>query len=764
MKKGMVALIILTLCAFTFIPKQPDYKNPELPVEKRVQDLLSRMTIDEKLAQITSIPDEIDDQSGDLDKKLLIHGVGQLARSGEDLTPEETVKKLNRLQKYLVNNTRLGIPAIVHEECLHGVMMKGATIFPQAIARASSWDIELEEEVASAIARETRSRGSNLAFTPTIDIGRDPRFGRIEETFGEDPFLSSRFAVAMVKGFQGKGPVIDSVHIAATVKHFGGSGQPTGGLNRSYNSMSERTMREIELVSFKAAVEEADVCAVMAAYNEYNGISCHTNRWLLQDILREEWGFDGMVVSDYGGIARIKELHFQSNTLEEAAQMALEAGLDADVPNGNNYHLLRDKFLNKEIPVEYLDRAVANVLRIKFRLGLFENYLADKDFATAVNHSKLHRELALKSARNSMVLLKNEPKILPIDIKKIGSIAVIGPNANQVHFGSYSTRSSLNRGITILEGIKNHAGNRINVNYAEGCKIHKGEGYWRLGEIELNEPEKDKQLIREAVETAKNSDVVVLALGGTPRTCRESIGNRIGDRNKLNLVGMQEKLVEAILQTGKPMVVYLMNGRPLSIQYIKENVPSIIEGWYLGEATGTAVADILFGKVNPSGKLPVSFPRSVGHLPVYYNRKPSAFKMRYLLEKNESLFPFGHGLSYTDFKYSDLNVKSKKLNPKDSLKFTVTIKNTGKMSGKEVVQVYINDKVSSVTTPFKELKAFKKVEITPSQSCVVHFIIPVSELGLWNRDMNYVIEPGEFEIMVGSSSEDIRLREVVEVL
>ena len=360
-------------------------------------------------------------------------------------------------------------------------------------------------------------------------------------------------------------------------------------------------------------------------------------------------------------------------------------------------------------------------------------------------------------------MLKNESNTIPFNISKIKSIAVIGPNAAQVHFGDYSIRSSQDRGITILEGIKNIVNGKIAVNYAEGCKIHKGDGYWRSGEIELNDPEDDQKLINEAVEVAKNSDVVLLALGGTPRTCRESFGTRIGDRNELDLVGRQEDLVDAILTTGKPVVVYLMNGRPLAITKIKEKVPAIIEGWYLGEATGTAVAEVIFGEVSPSGKLPISFPRSVGHLPVYYNKKPSAFLNRYVLEKNEPLFPFGHGLSFTEFDYSNLILQDKLLNTDDSLKFSLSLKNTGKFTGKEVIQVYINDVVSSVTTPFKELKAFKKVELIPSESQTIEFSIPINQLGLWNQHMEYVIEPGEFELMIGSSSEDIRLQSKFQV-
>ncbi|MFY0653999.1 MAG: glycoside hydrolase family 3 C-terminal domain-containing protein [Cyclobacteriaceae bacterium] len=764
-----IKLILCMLCIFNmqlnaqYIDankngKMDIYENPSADIEERITDLISQMNLDEKIAQVRSLANlQLDNQKGNNSVttdiyKQIEHGLGQLSRSGETLVPEQTVKKLNQLQKYLLENTRLGIPAIIHEECLHGVMMEEATIFPQPIARASSWDVELEEAVASAIAQETRSRGSNLALTPNIDLARDPRYGRSDETFGEDPYLTSQMAIAIVNGFQGKDYMIGKDHIASTVKHFGASGQPVGGLNHASNFMNERTMRETDFVAFRAAIEKANVASVMAAYVEFDGISCHINPWLLTDVLRKEWGFNGIVVSDYNALNHVVELHHTSSNIEEAAKMAVEAGLDVYLPDVGAFKNLKKMVENGNIDMKYLSRSVRNVLRVKFRLGLFENRYADVLYAKKVNHSDEHKALALKSAQESIVLLKNDHNTLPIDLNKTRKIAVIGPNARQVHFGSYSTELSSKRGVSVYEGIKNYVRNKAELKYAEGCKIHQGDGYWRSPEAELNSKESDLALIKEAVELAKESDIIVLSIGGTPRICRENFDERIGDRHDLNLFGRQQLLVDEIIKTGKPVVIYLMNGRPLSILEIKEEASAILEGWYIGEETGTAVAHVLFGEVNPSGKLPISFPRSVGHIPCYYNKKPSALVNRYLLEKNKALFPFGYGLSYTTFKYSDLTLEKSEMGKDESTVARITIKNTGDYDGKEVVQMYIRDNISSVSRPVLELRGFKKIFLEKGESKTVEFDITPEKLRFFDRNMNEIVEPGEFTIHIGSSS------------
>jgi len=734
------------------------YENPQAGIEERIEDLLTRMTLDEKIAQMKSISNiELDNQKGDIAENALINselinGLGQLSRSGEDLLPGQTVEKINRLQKYLLEKTRLGIPAIIHEECLHGVMMEEATIFPQPIARASSWDVVLEEEVASAIAKETRSRGSNLALTPNVDLARDPRYGRTDETFGEDPYLTSQMAIALVSGFQGRNYLIGNDHIASTLKHFGASGQPFGGLNHAPNYLNERSMREADLAPFRAAVEKAQAASVMAAYVEYDGISCHLNPWLLTDLLRNEWGFNGIVVSDYNALNHVVELHHTAASLDEAAKMAVEAGLDVYLPNFSAFKNLKSMVENGELDGKYIDRSVRNVLRLKFRLGLFENRYADAGYAQKVNHSDDHKAIALKAAQESIVLLKNENNTLPIDLDKVQSIAVIGPNAKQVYFGGYSTQLSQKRGVSIFDGIKNYVGDKVAVHYSEGCKIHLGDGYWRNPEVELNAEDSDRAMIQEAVEVAKQSDIVVLVIGETPRICRESFGVRIGDRHDLNLFGRQQLLVDEIQKTGIPLIVYLMNGRPLSIVKIKEEVPAILEGWYIGEETGNAVADILFGKVNPSGKLPISFPRSVGHLPSYYNKRPSALVNRYVLEKNEPLFPFGFGLSYTHFVYSNLALEKNTIRKDERTLVQVEITNTGDYDGKEVIQMYIRDQISSVSRPVLELKGFTKIALKKGESTLVSFPITPETLQFFDRKLQEVVEPGKFTIFVGPDS------------
>jgi len=742
--------------------KMDIYENPKAKIEDRVEDLISKMNLDEKITQMKSISDfQFDNVNADMSKsasgnKNIDYGIGQLSRSGEPLYPAQTVKKINNLQRFLLEKTRLGIPAIIHEECLHGVMMADATIFPQTIAMGSSWDVSLEEEVTSAIAKETRSRGSNLALSPNIDLARDPRYGRTEETFGEDPYLTSQMAIAAVNGFQGRDYLIGKDHIGATVKHFGATGQPFGGLNLAPNYMNERTMREADLAAFKAAVEKANVASIMAGYVEYDGISCHANSWLLTNLLRNEWGFKGIVVSDYGGVQRIVDMHFATESIDEAAKMSVEAGLDVDLPNGREFDNLKQMVQDGKLDIKYIDRSVRNVLRLKFRLGLFENAFADSNYAIKVNHSAEHKALALKAARESIVLLKNDNKTLPIDLNRIKSLAVIGPNAKHVYFGGYSTELSQQLGVTIYDGIKNLVGDKIELKYAEGCKIHLGDGYWRGPEVELNSEESDLKMIKEAVEVAKQSDVVLLAIGETPRLCRENTKTRIGDRNDLDLFGRQQLLVDEILKVGKPTIVYLMNGRPISIVKIKEQVPAILEGWYLGEETGNAVADVIFGKVNPSGKLPISFPRSVGHIPSYYNKRASALANRYILEKNDALFPFGFGLSYTNFEYSDLKLEKNEIKKDESTIVRVKVTNTGAYDGKEVVQIYIRDNISSVSRPILELKGFEKIFLKKGESKVVEFAITPEKLKFFDKSMHEIVEPGKFTVYVGKSSADLK--------
>jgi beta-glucosidase len=743
--------------------KMDVYENPRVSIDKRVEDLLRQMTLDEKIAQMCSFGD-VQVGDGALSEKSaadIKNGIGQLSRSGEALFPAQTVESLNALQEYLLTKTRLGIPAIVHEEALHGVMMAGATAFPQAIGLGSSWNTTLLEEITSAIAQETRSRGSNLSLSPNLDLARDPRYGRTEETFGEDPYLTSQYAIAAIYGYQGRDYLIGKDHIGATIKHFGASGQPLGGLNVGPNYMNERTMREADLVGFRAAIEKAHAASVMAGYVEYDGIACHAHPWLLTTLLRNEWGFKGIVVSDYGGISRIMGLNHQAETIDEAAKNSVEAGMDVELPGTQAFKSLKPLAESKKLDIKYIDRSVRNILTLKFRLGLFENRYADADYAKKVNNSPEHQALALKAAHESIVLLKNENKTLPINLDKTKSIAVIGPNAKHAYMGGYTTLYHADRGITIFDGIKTFVGTKAEIKYAEGCKIHLGDGYWRSDEAELNSEESDLAMIKEAVDVAKTTDAVVLVIGETPRISRENTGKRIGDRDDLDLFGRQQLLVDAILKLGKPTVIYLMNGRPISINKIKEQAPAIIEGWYEGEATGTAVADILFGRVNPSGHLSISIPRSVGTLPAYYNKRSASISSRYVLQKTDALFPFGYGLSYTDFKYSDLSIDKKTMGRNETALVKVNVTNNGDYDGKEVVQMYIRDNISRVTRPALELKGFEKIFLKKGESKTVEFKVGYPQLKYFGVDMKEVVEPGKFTIMVGKNSADLQSVELM---
>jgi len=743
--------------------KLPDYKNPRLPVERRVADLVSRMTLEEKVAQLvclwanrpqvnpqTDFATDRGDFSPARAAEVMKHGVGQIARQRERKDPREGAKFANAVQKWLVENTRLGIPAILHDEILHGHMAKGSTSFPQPIALATTWDPEFITKIFTAGALETRARGSHQVLGPNLDLARDPRWGRTEETFGEDPYLTSRMAVAIVKALQGPGPAIDQNHVIATAKHFAAHGQPESGTNIGPVNFSERTLREYFLPSFKAAVTEAGIMSVMPSYNEIDGVPSHANKWLLQTVLRGEWGFKGHVVSDYYAIPQMVDLHHLVSDKPSTAQLAIESGVDTELPDPDAFPTLLQLVKNKRVSEMVVDQAVARNLRAKFLLGLFENPYVDVERAVRVTNSSEHRALAAEAARRSLTLLKNANNLLPLNLSALKSIAVIGPNAAQVHLGGYSDEPG--RAVSVLQGIKDKVGDKVKVVYAEGCKITKEGGDWFADRASLSDPADDQKLIAEAVSVAKTADVALLVLGGNEDTNKEGwADNHLGDRDSLELVGRQNDLVKAVLETGKPTIVLLINSGPLSINYIAENVPAILEGFYLGQETGVGVADVLFGDYSPAGKLTISFPRSVGQLPLYYNRKPTA-RRGYLFANKEPLFPFGFGLSYTTFAYSNLKVRPEKIGPGDSATVSVTVTNTGKRAGDEIVQLYIRDLVSSVTRPIMELKDFRRIPLAPGESKSIEFVITPDKLSFLDLNMKSVVEPGWFDVMVGTSS------------
>ncbi|HZE70474.1 MAG TPA: glycoside hydrolase family 3 N-terminal domain-containing protein [Pyrinomonadaceae bacterium] len=741
----------------------PDYKNPRLTVEQRVADLLSRMTLEEKVAQLVCLwgsrpevgpPGDFSTDRGDFSPEkaavVMKYGIGQIARQRERKGPREGAAFANAVQKWLIENTRLGIPAIFHDEILHGQMAQGSTSFPQPIALASSWDPEFISKVFTAAALETRARGSHQVLGPNLDVAREPRWGRTEETYGEDPYLVSRMAVAIIRALQGPGPGVDGDHIIATAKHFAAHGQPEGGTNIAPANYSERVLREFFLPSFEAAVKEAGVISVMASYNEIDGVPSHANKLLLEKVLREEWGFKGYIVSDYYGIPQLESLHHIAGNKAEAARLALETGVDIELPDPDCFPILVQLVKEGKVAEATIDKAVARNLRAKFLLGLFENPYVDPDRAVKLTNSQAHRDLAAEAARRSIVLLKNDNNLLPLDRNGLKSIAVIGPNADRAHLGGYSDNPG--RGISVLQGITDKAGSKITVTHAVGCKITKEGGDWWADTSHLSDPAEDSKLIEQAVKLAKAADIAVLVLGGNEDTNKEGWADtHLGDRDSLDLIGRQNDLVKAVLETGKPTIVLLINSGPLSVNYIADKVPAILEGFYLGQETGVAVADVLFGDYNPAAKLPVTFPRSVGQLPSYYNRKPTA-RRGYLFTSKEPLFPFGYGLSYTTFEYSNLKLSAPKIGPAGQTGVSVTVTNTGKRAGDEIVELYIHDLVSSVTRPVMELKDFRRISLAPGESKRVEFVITPDKLSFLDLNMNHTVEPGWFDIMVGTSS------------
>ncbi len=762
------AAISLTLVIFpkTNVRSQrteADYRNSRLPVEQRVADLLARMTLEEKVAQLTCLwqtrpqakPQtdfSIDrgDFSPDKASQVMKYGIGQIARQRERKGPREGAVFANAVQKWLIEHTRLGIPAILHDEILHGHMAQGSTSFPQPIALSTTWDPEFVSKVFTVAALETRVRGSHQVLGPNLDVAREPRWGRTEETYGEDPYLVSRMAVAVIKALQGPGPGIDGDHIIATAKHFAAHGQPEGGTNIAPANYSERVLREVFLPSFKAAVTEAGIMSVMPSYNEIDGVPSHTNKWLLERVLRKEWGFKGYVVSDYYAIPQLMDLHHVAGDKAEAARLALEAGIDIELPDPDCFRMLVQLVKEGRVSEAAVDKAVMRNLRAKFLLGLFENPYVDPDRAVEVTNSIEHRRLAAEAARRAITLLKNDNNLLPLDRGRLKSLAVIGPNADRVHLGGYSDNPG--RGVSVLQGITEKVGNKIRVTFAEGCKITKEGGDWWADTSHLSDESADARLIAQAVDVAKAADVAVLVLGGNEDTNKEGWAeNHLGDRDSLDLIGHQNDLVKAVLETGKPTIVVLINSGPLSINYIAEKVPAVLEGFYLGQETGIGIADVLFGDYNPSGKLTVSFPRSVGQLPIYYNRKPTA-RRGYLYTSKQPLFPFGYGLSYTSFEYSNLKVSPAQIGSVGQTNVNVTVTNSGQRAGDEIVQLYIRDLVSSVTRPVMELKDFRRVSLAPGESKTVEFVITPDKLSFLNLNMESVVEPGWFDIMVGTSS------------
>jgi len=745
------------------IDKMPVYADSRSPLESRVEDLLSRMTLEEKIGQM-NMPCVYEGGLGK-DVKSKFEGCRKFAEGtqiagmgpgGGFFTlpntilfegPRQQAEFLNELQKIALEKTRLRIPLLMTEEGTHGLMCSGATIFPEGLALGSTWNMDLVEDIYSTAAREARAIGIHQLFTLVVEPNRDPRLGRNEEGYSEDPYLCSRIAESIVKGVQGD-DISAPDKVVAGLCHYPGQSQPVSGLERGAMEISERNLREVFLPPWVAGIKKNGALGVMATYPAIDGIPTHASGKILNGILREELGFKGLVLGEGGGVSTPVYEHVVPSQ-KEAGAITLKSGLDVGISYEEGFMLkMIENVKEGKVSMEMIDRAVRRILTQKFRLGLFENPYVDPEKAAGVSHTKENQDLALKAAREGIVLLKNEKNLLPLK-KDIRSIAVIGPNADNGlnQLGDYTARVVLQDISTILDGIKEKVSGRTRINYVKGCNITG---------TDLNE-------IGKAKRAARSSDVAVVVVGESqtdPNTNGEGY-----DVASLDLTGMQEELIKAVHATGTPVIVVLINGRPLSVRWIAENVPAIVEAWNCGEQGGRAVSDILFGDFNPEGRLPITFPRHSGQLPVYYNHKPSkeywirhGWGTAYADMPATPLWEFGYGLGYTSFEYSNLTINPVESGPEGEFHISLDVTNTGKRYGTEVVQLYIRDVISSVTRPVKELKGFKKVRLEPGEKQRVELIINSEHLSFLDRNLERVVEPGVFEVMVGTSSENIRLK------
>lgn len=850
---------------------KPAYLNPNLQVEERIKDLLGRMTLEEKIAQLQC-------EIGEVEGKNIIteKGIGSLAVTLRPYEARQAAEKANRIQRLALEKTRLGIPIIIHDEALHGIVGKKGTSFSQAIGLAATWNTELMEKVATVIGKETRSRGIHQVLSPVVNIARDVRWGRVEETYGEDPYLTSRMGVAFCKSIEKEGVVTTPKHYAANVGD--------GGRDSNVIHFSERLLREIYFPAFKACFQEAGAQSVMAAYNAIDGIPCSAHRWLLTDVLRKEWGFKGFVVSDYGSVSGIYSMHHTAASKKEAAKQAIDAGLDVELPGINIYgEPLLEAAREGLVSEATIDEAVSRVLRAKFRLGLFENRDVAPEYAEKINDCAENRELALQAAREAIVLLKNQNNFLPLS-KNMKSIAVIGPDADAVRLGGYSGFGM--KAVTVLEGIRNKVSRSTKVDYARGCELEwtalppvpaenlvpadakegvhglKGEYFnnmnmsgnpalvrvdkqlnfnWESGSpdpkispdqfsvrwagklvpsktdtYQLSITTDDgvrfyldgKLLVESWFDRAPTSDYISLKLekgrsydirieyyengGGAAASLgwnlkpKEDIGIQEAvlaakkseaavivtgiiegegrDRAKLDLPGLQEELIKAVSEAGVPVVAVLINGSAVTMSNWLDRAAAVVEAWYPGEEGGNAVADVLFGDYNPGGKLPITFPQYVGQVPLYNDYKPTGRGYDYVDLSGKPLFPFGYGLSYTEFVFSNLQIIPQKIGPEDKVQVSVDVQNVGKRKGDEVVQLYLRDVVSFPARPVRELKGFQRLTLEPNEKKTVTFVLTPEEFSFLDLNLKKVVQPGIFEIMVGSSSEDIKVKGSFEVV
>lgn len=749
------------------------YENSKAPIDRRVEDLLAQMTLEEKTCQTATLygykrvlQDELPtpewkkqiwkDGIANIDEHLNGWAAGSKSIYANDI--KQHVWAMNETQRFFIEETRLGIPVDFTNEGLRGLAFTTATSFPSELGMGHTWDPALVREMGRITGQEARALGYTNVYAPTLDVSRDQRWGRIEDTYGEDPFLASRLGVEMVKGLQ------ENYTVASTGKHFAvysvGKGAREGEA-RTDPQVSPREVENLLLPTFKAAIKEGGMLGVMSSYNDYDSIPVTGSKYWLIDRLRNDFGFRGYVVSDSAAVEYLYSKHAVAADMKDAVRQSIEAGLNVktNFTKPEDFILpLRELVKEGKVSMKTLDDRVRDVLRVKFILGIFDHpYVADAAVSERLVNSAAHQQVALRAARESMVLLKNEKNILPLS-KTIKSIAVIGPNADDDSTAHYRYGPSGVKGVTVLEGIRAKLGSTVKVNYAKGCEIT--DAHWPETEV-LPEPlTKDEQdEISKAVEAARKSEVAIVVLGDSMKTVGES-----ASRTSLDLPGHQLDLVQAVYATGKPLVVVLINGRPLSINWVNKFVPGIIEAWFPGVSGGTAVADVLFGDYNPGGKLSVTFPRTAGQIPFNFPTKPKAQWEGEKTRVNGALYYFGHGLSYTTFAYSNLRIAPLRQTPRGSVNVSVEVKNTGALEGDEVVQLYTRDVVSSVTTYEKNLRGFERVHLQPGETRTVTFTLHSDDLALWDRAMHFVVEPGKFRVMVGAGSEDIRLNGEFEIV
>lgn len=765
---------MLWSCGLATVAQQPIYKQASAPIEDRISDLLDRMTLEEKVGQIccplgwemyTKVSQDSVTVSSLFKKQMEEAPLGSywaVLRADPwtqktletGLNPELAAKALNALQKYAVENTRLGIPILFAEECPHGHMAIGTTVFPTSISQASTWNKALIYKMGTAIGLEARVQGANIGYGPVLDISREPRWSRVEETFGEDPYLTGCLGTAFLQGMQGT-DFKDGSHIYSTLKHLAAYGVPRGGHNGNPADIGMRALLNEYLPGFRQAVEEGKAATVMTSYNSIDGIPCTSNSFLIDSLLRKQWKFDGFVYSDLASIDGIAGNHVAAD-LEDAAIQSVTAGTDMDL-GAQAYKTLVKAVRDGKVDERYIDRAVSHILRLKFRMGLFENPYVSPERAKKVVNSEEHKLLARQIAREGTVLLKNNG-LLPLD-RKLKRIAVIGPNADMMYnyLGDYTAPQERRKIVTLLDGIKNKLP-KTKVDYVKGCAIR----------------DTTQSEIQKAVEAACKADVVVLAVGGSSardfktkyiHTGAATVSENTGiipdmecgegfDRATLNLLGDQEKLIKAIAETGKPLVVVYIAGRPLNMNLAESVSDALLMAWYPGEQGGNGIADILFGDYNPSGRMPISVPRCEGQIPVHYSQ---GVQRDYMDCPGTPLFTFGYGLSYTQFEYSGMKLAAG--DGKEVIQtVTCTVTNTGNADGEEVVQLYVNDEVSSVVVPPLQLKGFQKVFLKKGESKEVRFVLTRKDLSFYNKDMIFTVEPGKFNVMIGGSSDKLPLK------